>query len=64
MFIDKTHLVQRIRDICGTILCMTKRFGIRIEKLGDLSIGSFPKTAAPVIQRVFGLENSDEFGRH
>jgi hypothetical protein len=40
---------------------MTERLGIRIEKCGNCGMGSFPDTAAPVIERIFRLEKNQEF---
>jgi hypothetical protein len=57
MFIDETHLLQGIRDECSTILCMTERSGVRIEEFHYCNMGKFSDTAAPVIERVFRLEN-------
>lgn len=37
---------------------MTERCGIRIEILGNCGMGSLPDTAAPVIERIFRLENN------
>jgi len=42
-------------------LCMTERLGFGVEKLSNHSMGSFSDTAAPVIERIFGLQNKFKF---
>jgi hypothetical protein len=37
---------------------MAEHSGIRIEKLYDSGMSRFPDAAAPIIERIFGLENN------
>lgn len=56
MLIYETHLIHGIFHICRTTLWITKRLEIGIEKLFNNSMASFPDTATPIIERIFGLE--------
>jgi len=61
MLVDKMHLFQGIWNKCCMKLCMTERLGFGVEKLSNHSMGSFSDTAAPVIERIFGLQNKFKF---